>query len=97
MHRAPLPSGRGMIFPIVPGRPASFWMKDTPSPLDIIFIAPGGRVFRIAAMTTPFSLDPIDSGGPVEAVLEIAGGRAAELGLQPGDQDRKSNSLNSSH
>src|SRR3546814_7979495 len=79
MHRAPLPSGRGMIFTIVPGRPARFWLKDTPIPLDIIFIEPGGRVFRIAAMTTPFYLAPIDSAGTVEEVLEIAGGSAAEL------------------
>ncbi len=86
MYREPLAPDRGMIFPMRPARPASFWMKNTPSPLDIIFIAPDGRVIRIAAMTTPFSLDPIDSGGPVEAVLEIAGGRAAETGLKPGDR-----------
>ena len=86
MGRGQLAPDRGMIFPMLPVRLASFWMKDTPSPLDIVFIAPGGRVLRIAAMTTPFSLDPIDSGGPVEAVLEIAGGRAAELGLTAGDR-----------
>jgi uncharacterized membrane protein (UPF0127 family) len=86
MGRPPLASDRGMIFPMRPARPASFWMKDTPSPLDIVFIAPGGVVGRIAAMTTPYSLDSIDSGGPVEAVLEIAGGRAAEIGLEPGDR-----------
>lgn len=85
MHRKPLAPDRGMIFPMYPARNASFWMKDTPNSLDIIFIAPGGRVLRIAALTTPYSLDPIDSGGPVEAVLEIAGGRAAKIGLQPGD------------
>src|SRR3546814_6550834 len=75
-----------MIFPMRPARLASFWMKDTPSPLDIIFIAPGGTVARIAAMTKPYSLDPIDSGVAVEAVLEIAGGRAEQIGLQPGDR-----------
>src|SRR3546814_11548128 len=73
-----------MIFPMRPARLASFWMKDTPSPLDIIFIAPGGTVARIAAMTKPYSLDPIDSGVAVEAVLAIAGGRAEQIGLQPG-------------
>src|SRR3546814_18730074 len=75
-----------MIFPMRPARLASFWMKDTPSPLDIIFIAPGGTVARIAAMTKPYSLDPIDSGVAVEAVLEIAGGRAEQIGLTPGDR-----------
>ncbi|WP_083579266.1 DUF192 domain-containing protein [Tardibacter chloracetimidivorans] len=85
-HRRPLAPDRGMIFPMRPARLASFWMKDTPSPLDIIFIAPGGTVARVAAMTKPYSLDPIDSGVPVEAVLEIAGGRAEQIGLQPGDR-----------
>lgn len=86
MYRKPLPPHRGMIFPMQPPRAAAFWMKNTPSPLDIIFIAPGGRVLRVAAMTEPYSLDAIDSGGPVEAVLEIRGGRAAEIGLRPGDK-----------
>src|SRR3546814_13615899 len=53
-HRRPLAPDRGMIFPMRPARLASFWMKDTPSPLDIIFIAPGGTVARIAAMTKPY-------------------------------------------
>lgn len=86
MGRPPLPPDRGMIFPMRPARWASFWMKDTPSPLDIVFIAPGGQVIRVAEMTEPYSLDPIDSGGPVEAVLEIRGGRAAEIGLVAGSR-----------
>src|SRR3546814_20109766 len=75
-----------MILPMRPARLAIFWMKDTPSPRDIIFIAPGGTVARIAAMTKPYSLDPNDSGVAVEAVLEIAGGRAEQIGLQAGDR-----------
>lgn len=86
MGRPPLPHDRGMIFPMRPARWASFWMKDTPSTLDIVFIAPGGRVIRVAERTEPYSLDPIDSGGPVEAVLEIRGGRAAEIGLVAGSR-----------
>src|SRR3546814_11246589 len=53
-HRRPLAPDRGMIVPMRAARLASFWMKDTPSPLDIIFIAPGGTVARIAAMTKPY-------------------------------------------
>jgi uncharacterized membrane protein (UPF0127 family) len=33
----------------------------------------------------PLSLQPVYSEGPVAAVLEIAGGRSAELGLKAGD------------
>src|SRR3546814_1128165 len=40
-HRRPLAPDRGMIFPMRPARLASFWMKDTPSPLDIIFLKIG--------------------------------------------------------
>ena len=86
MYRKPLAPNRGMIFPMRPPRQAAFWMKNTPSPLDIIFIAPGGKVLKVAAMTTPYALDAIDSDGAVEAVLEIRGGRAAEIGLLPGDR-----------
>lgn len=86
MGRPPLAPDAGMIFPMRPWRPASFWMKNTPSSLDIIFIAPGGKVLRIAPRTTPLSLQPIESGGVVEAVLEIGAGRSAEIGLAIGDQ-----------
>ena len=86
MNRQSLAPDRGMIFPYDPPRPASFWMKDTLIPLDIIFIAPGGRIHRIEANTVPLSLEPVVSTEPVEAVLEVAGGRSAELGIAAGDQ-----------
>ncbi len=85
MRRQSLAPDRGMVFPYSPPRPVAFWMKDTYIPLDIIFISPGGRILRIEANTVPLSLDPVGSGEPVEAVLEIAGGRAAELGITAGD------------
>jgi uncharacterized membrane protein (UPF0127 family) len=61
-------------------------MKDTLIPLDIIFIAPGGRISSIAENTVPLSLEPVVSTEPAEAVLEIAGGRATELGIATGDK-----------
>jgi len=60
-------------------------MKDTLIPLDIIFISPGGRISSVAENTVPLSLEPVVSMEPAEAVLEIAGGRAAELGIAAGD------------
>lgn len=84
MERPPLAPNAGMLFPMVPPRMASFWMKDTPSALDIIFIRPDGVIARIAEQATPLSLDPIDSGVPVGAVLEIGAGRSAALGITPG-------------
>jgi uncharacterized membrane protein (UPF0127 family) len=86
MERQSLAPDRGMVFPYDPAQPVAFWMKNTLIPLDIIFIAPGGRISRIEANTVPLSLEPVASGEAVEAVLEIAGGRAAELNIAAGDK-----------
>ena len=86
MFRTELGPDEGMIFPRNPHDYASFWMKNTPLPLDIIFIGPDGAINNIAAMTTPYSLEPVSSQGLAKGVLEIPGGRAAELGIAPGDK-----------
>lgn len=90
MFRTDLTPDQGMLFYPYPGdggppREASFWMKDTPTPLDIVFIRPDGSIARIAENTPPFSEKPIPSGEPVGAVLELVGGRTAELGVAAGD------------
>lgn len=90
MFRTNIPADGGMLFTPYPaegGAPkeANFWMENTPSALDIIFIRPNGTIARIAANAVPFSDDRILSGEPVSAVLEINGGRAAELGIAAGD------------
>ncbi len=84
MNRQTLAPDRGMIFPYNPPVAASFWMKNTLIPLDMIFIRADGTVARIEANTAPLSLDPVVAGEPVAAVLELAGGRAAELGITAG-------------
>ena len=86
MYRQSLAPDRGMIFPRDPPGDASFWMKDTLIPLDLIFIRSDGTIARIAENAVPMSLDPIPSLEPIAAVLEIAGGRSAELGIKPGDK-----------
>ena len=84
MNRQSLAPDRGMIFPYEPPVAASFWMKNTLIPLDMIFIRADGIIARIEANTVPLSLDPVAAGEPVAAVLELAGGRSAELGIAPG-------------
>ena len=91
MFRTNLAPDFAMLFAPYPAegggpREASFWMKNTPSPLDIIFIRPDGTIAAIAENTIPFSEEPVKSGEPVNAVLEINGGKAAELGITPGDK-----------
>ena len=85
VFRTELGDNEGMIFPYDGTRAQSFWMKNTPLPLDIIYIGPDRRISNIAAETEPYSLDPVYSVGPVLGVLELRGGRAAELGIEPGD------------
>ena len=90
MFRIDLKPDGGMLFwpyPPVGGAPvvANFWMKNTPSSLDILYIRGDGTIARIAENTVPFSETPIPSGEPVGAVLELKGGRAAELGIAEGD------------
>lgn len=90
MFRTDLKPDGGMLFwpyPPTGGAPvvANFWMKNTPSSLDIIYIRADGTIARIAENTVPFSETPIPSGEPVGAVLELMGGRAAELGIAEGD------------
>jgi uncharacterized membrane protein (UPF0127 family) len=75
-----------MVFPMMPPRTASFWMKDTPLPLDILFIHTDGSIAAIFPNTTPYSREPVSAGVPVAGVLELRGGRAAELGIAEGDR-----------
>ena len=91
MFRTGIPADSGMLFTPYPpdgGPPkeASFWMKNTPSALDIIFIRPDGTIARIAPNTVPYDETPLSSGEPVSAVLELNGGRAAQLGIAEGDK-----------
>lgn len=86
MYRASLPERGGMIFPMTPPRFASFWMKNTYIPLDLIFIRTDGTISSIAAQAVPENLSPIESREPVAAVLEIAGGGAAAHGIAVGDR-----------
>ena len=85
MHRQSLAPDRGMIFPYDPPQPASFWMRNTFIPLDIIFVRADGTISSIVT-AVPLDETPVQGTEPVAAVLEIPGGRAGELGIQPGDK-----------
>lgn len=86
MFRRSLAPNAGMLFDFGKEQETSFWMKNTLIPLDMLFIKANGTIARIAANAKPLSEESIPSYEPVRAVLEIAGGRAAELGLRPGDK-----------
>lgn len=90
MYRTDLTDTGGMLFwpypPDGPPREASFWMKNTPSSLDIVFIRPDGTIATIAENAVPQDETQLSSGEPVGAVLEIKGGRSAALGIAAGDK-----------
>lgn len=86
MFRTELADDAGMIFPFVEPRVASFWMKNTVIPLDIIFIRSNGTVESIAENAVPYSTAPVQAGETVAAVLELRGGLTAELGIAAGDK-----------
>ncbi len=85
MFRESLAPDAGMLFDFGEVRPASMWMKNTLISLDILFIDANGEVVAIARNAVPGSLRSLGPGVPVRAVLEIAGGRAKALGINPGD------------
>lgn len=86
MCRTEMGANEGMLFPFPTARPASFWMRNTLIPLDIIFIRADGTIQSVGR-GEPLSLENVTSGGePVDAVLELNAGRAAALGIRAGDR-----------
>jgi len=85
MGRRSLAEHHGMLF-VFP-RPArvAFWMKNTPLPLDMIFISADGTIRRIYENARPFDLTPIPAGPDILLVLELAGGTARRTGIAEGD------------
>ncbi len=81
-----MPTMSGMLFVYDRPQRASFWMKNTLIPLDMIFAGPDGVVRHVHAEAVPGDLTPITGGDGVFAVLEINGGLAARFGIAPGTE-----------
>jgi hypothetical protein len=86
MFRERLPADAGMLFLYPAEQVISMWMKNTLIPLDMLFIAADGRIVHIAERAVPGSAATISSGQPARAVLELNGGTAARLNIEPGDR-----------
>ncbi len=85
MFRTTIADDEAMLFPFSEAKVASFWMRNTVVPLDIIFIRADGSIESIAENTIPYSTDSVVAGEPVSAVVEVRGGLTAELGISAGD------------
>lgn len=86
MCRRAMAPDRGMLFVFGAATPRVFWMRNTLIPLDIIYIGSNGRVVSISRNVQPLDESGAPSAGPAKYVLELAAGRAAQIGLLPGDQ-----------
>ncbi len=85
MHRPSMPRFSGMLFDFHSPGPRSFWMENTLIPLDMLFIDETGVVRHIHHRARPLDRTPIHSGSDdIRYVLEINGGMAETLRLQPG-------------
>jgi hypothetical protein len=81
MRRRSLGYDRGMLFIFDAVDESSMWMKNTPLPLDIVFVAPDSQVVNIVRRTTPFSEEQIKPAAPKKFVVEVRAGFADRFGL----------------
>ena len=80
-----MPVMDGMLFVYDAPQVATFWMRNTLIPLDMIFVGEDGVITHIHENAIPLDETTINGGDDVLAVLEINGGLAARLGIEAGD------------
>ena len=81
MGRTDIPEGTGMLFIWNNEAYRNFWMKNTPSSLDIIFFDKNGNFINVHENTIPYSLDNIPSLKPSKYVLELMAGSSKKFNL----------------
>ena len=84
MFRESMPKFAGMLFVYERPQPVAFWMRNTLIPLDMLFFDGNGRLERIKVGAMPHDETPVPGGEDIRYVLEINGGLAEELGIEPG-------------
>ena len=79
-----MPQNNGMLFIFDKQQELSFWMANTPLPLDIIFVNKQKEIVRIHHSTKPYSEENFKSGKPAIYVVETNGGYCVEHDIQEG-------------
>ncbi len=87
-YRRELADDRGMLFLFPSEEVLTFWMHNTPIPLDMIFIGGDLKIVGIVHDAVPFSTTTRSVGAPSRFVLEINGGLAKRRGIEVGDRVR---------
>lgn len=88
MHKRSLGYDQGMLFIFDTVEEGGMWMRNTPMPLDIVFVAPDSQVINIARRTTPLSETTIEPEAPRKYVVEVRAGFADQFGLSDSTQIR---------
>jgi len=78
MYRHYLPDTVGMLFIFPEEEQRGFWMKNTPSSLDIIYANTQKEFVRIWENTLPYSEESIPSGDKAKYVIEVTAGFCAK-------------------
>lgn len=81
MRQRSLGYDKGMLFIFDEVDESGMWMKNTPLPLDIVFVAPDSQVINVVRRTTPFSEKNIEPTAPNKFVVEVRAGFADRFGL----------------
>lgn len=84
MYRRQMADDHGMLFVFALEHEVNFWMKNTPMPLDLVFVGQDGRIRSIKKGESE-SEAIISPGAPVQFVLELKAGTAARDGIAEGD------------
>ncbi len=84
MFRTTIEESTGMLFLFDRSDYQSFWMKNTPSSLDILFISPDNKILNIHKYTSPYSTEGLPSQGLSDKVVEVKGGYTDKFKIVPG-------------
>jgi len=86
MFRTDFPKNRAMLFVFETVHTPSMWMKNTPLPLDMLFVDREGKIVSIFTHTQPFSEATISSSAPAAYVIEINAGEVHSRAIREGDR-----------
>jgi uncharacterized membrane protein (UPF0127 family) len=86
MFRRHLAPDAGMLFVFEEPKTASFWMKNTFIPLDVLFIGEDLTILGIVTDTVPLSEDSIEIDQPSRYVLEVNAGFVRTHGIVAGSE-----------
>ncbi|MCB2205415.1 DUF192 domain-containing protein [bacterium] len=85
MGREHMGEQQGMLFIFPNEEYRSFWMANTPLPLDIIFVNSAGSIVTIQRNTIPYSEESVPSTAPATYVVEVNAGFCDRHGVREGN------------